>query len=396
VRLQKDLSEYATVGMMATGSFRDALEPGLSGGVDWNTRFGEGIYAFDGYLAGSKITDPYGPGRLSGTAGRFGLGKLQDDHLLWFTFYDYASRDFSINDLGFYNRANEHGGMSQVSYKQERAADPIRRYAVALLTTYRWNWDGVPTAKQIELEPAWEFRNFWYAKLNFVHEFAAYDDASRGIVGLYRRPDANRFTAMLQTDPRDAVVVASTSGFTAAADGMSSFFTSLSCTARLNSWVELVPTLTYASTREEVAWPLYYYTAAGRNLFGTRDVDQYDLSLRGTITFTRAISLQFFTQVFLAKGRYDAFAELAAPDRLEPYAYDRALGNPDFNEKVLNANLVFRWEYLPGSTAYLVWTQARYGDSGRYDRTLADNIADAFRLPMDNVILAKVSYWWSL
>jgi hypothetical protein len=397
LRLQKDLSDNATVGMMATGAFRDRNAPVMSGGVDWNTRFGEGTYAFDGYLAGSRVNGPAGGAdRLSGSAGRFGLGKLADTHLLWFTFYDYATRDFSINDLGFFNQANEHGGLSQLMYKQEEAAAPIRRYSLSLLTTYRWNWDGAPTTKQVEFEPAWEFRNFWYGKLNFVHAFAAYDDANRGIIGLYRRPEANRFTAMLQTDPRSPIVVTSTSGYTTASGGMSALFTTLSCTARLNSWVELVPSLTYASTQKEVAWPLYYYTSDGRNLFGTRDVDQYDLSLRGTVTFTRTISLQFFTQVFLAKGRYGDFAALAASDRMVPYAYDRSLGNPDFNEKVLNANLVFRWEYLPGSTAYLVWTQARYGDNGLYDRTLSDNIADAFKLPMDNVLLAKISYWWSL
>lgn len=395
VRLQKDISENAVVGMMATGAFRERNAPVMSGGVDWNTRFGDGLYAFDGYLAGSRVSGAGGE-RLSGTAGRFGLGKLEDEHLLWFTFYDYSSRDFSINDLGFYNQPNEHGGVSEISYKQDRAVDPVRRYALTLFTTYRWNWEGMPTSKIIEFEPAWEFRNFWYGKLNFAHEFAAYDDANRGIVGLYLRPEGNRFTASLQTDPRTSVTASLSSGYATYANGGNTIFSSLQCTARLNSWVELVPSLTFMTTRDEVAWPLFFYTVNGLNLFGVRDVDQYDLSLRGTVTFTRTVSLQFFTQVFLAKGQYGGFTELVAPDELVPYAHDKSTANPDFNEKVLNANLVFRWEYLPGSTLYLVWTQARYGDSGIYGRGLAANLSDAFKLPMDNVFLAKVTYWWSL
>ncbi len=395
VRLQKDLSENATVGMMATGSFRDGNAPGLSGGFDWNTRFGGGIYAFDGYVAGSQVTGGENQ-RLSGSTGRFGAGKLQDEHFLWFTFYDYSSRNFSINDLGFYNQPNEHGGVSEVSYKQDAAQEPIRRYALTCLSTYRWNWDGEPTSKILEFEPAWEFRNFWYAKLNFAHEFPAYDDPNRGIVGLYRRPVQNRFTAMLETDPRQSLVVISTTGYTTGANGMNTIYTSLECTARLSSSIECVPSLTVLSTRNETAWPISFYTAGGKNLFGTRDVDQFDMSMRGTVTFTRTVSLQFFAQVFLAKGRYDDFSELASPDRLVPYAYDRSSADPDFNEKVLNANLVFRWEYLPGSTFYLVWTQARSGDNGLYGRTFSDNLSDAFKLPMDNVLLAKVSYWWSL
>jgi hypothetical protein len=395
VRLQKELSAEASVGMIATGAFHDQGAPSMSGGVDWNTRFGDGLYAFDGYVAGSRMTAPYGVDRIGGSAGRVGLGKLQDDHILWFTFYDFASRDFSINDLGFYNRANDHGGSAQLTYKQDEAQEPVRRYFLSLLANYRWNWDGVPTTKTIEFEPTWEFRNFWNAKVNFFHEFAAFDDETRGIIGLYRRPDANRFTATFQTDPRDALIASFATAYTTAANGMSSVLATLSCTARLSSSMELVPSLGYAATREEVAWPLFYYTAGGRNLFGTRDVDQYDLALRGTVTFTRAVSLQFFTQVFLAQGRYRDFAELGATGGLTPYAYDRAAGNPDFNEKAVNANLVFRWEYRPGSTIYLVWTQARYGDNGIYDRSVRQNLSDAFKLPMDNVLLAKISYWWS-
>jgi hypothetical protein len=111
------------------------------------------------------------------------------------------------------------------------------------------------------------------------------------------------------------------------------------------------------------------------------------------MTFTRTISLQFFGQLFLAKGHYENFKLLAGPDELTPVVY---AGNPDFNEKVINANVVFRWEYLPGSTFYFVWTQARSGATNIYDRSFGQNVSDALRLPMDNVLLAKVSYWWSM
>jgi hypothetical protein len=36
-------------------------------------------------------------------------------------------------------------------------------------------------------------------------------------------------------------------------------------------------------------------------------------------------------------------------------AYD---DNPDFNYKSFKLNAVFRWEYMPGSDLYIVWTQA--------------------------------------
>jgi hypothetical protein len=166
--------------------------------------------------------------------------------------------------------------------------------------------------------------------------------------------------------------------------------------------MELDPSVTITRSRNEETWVRDVSTGGplllpnGENLFADRDIDQYDFSLRGTITFTRSMSVQFFTQVLLAKGEYEHFKRLALPDQLPAFNYLKILQNPDFNEQVVNANVVFRWEYLPGSTLYFVWTQARFGDNGIFNRTLSDNFADAFKLPMDNVVLLKMNYWWSL
>jgi len=100
----------------------------------------------------------------------------------------------------------------------------------------------------------------------------------------------------------------------------------------------------------------------------------------------------------VAKAHYENFKKLIGADELQPFDYSGSPSyvDPDFNEKTINANLVLRWEYYPGSTFYLVWTQYRDGVNSIYDRNFSENVGDAFRLPMDNVILAKVSYWWSL
>ena len=156
-------------------------------------------------------------------------------------------------------------------------------------------------------------------------------------------------------------------------------------------------------TQDEEAWVTNYYVdqsgtisygyAEGyKNLFGDRDVDHVDVSLRGTITFTPTMSVQFFNQILFAEWRYNRLRKLVTPVSFESTTDDL----PDFFYKVFNANIVFRWEYLPGSTFYLVWTQNRLGYTGLYGQNLSDDISNVFRIPMDNVILAKISYWWSL
>ena len=69
------------------------------------------------------------------------------------------------------------------------------------------------------------------------------------------------------------------------------------------------------------------------------------------------------------------------------------LENPDFNEKSLRLQTVFRWEWRPGSTLYLVWAQNREHESalGRFD--LGRDLRHLFDANGDDVLEVKVSYW---
>jgi len=40
---------------------------------------------------------------------------------------------------------------------------------------------------------------------------------------------------------------------------------------------------------------------------------------------------------------------------------DYSFGKPDFNFGQFRSNMVVRWEYIPGSTLFLVWTRERNG-----------------------------------
>jgi hypothetical protein len=123
-------------------------------------------------------------------------------------------------------------------------------------------------------------------------------------------------------------------------------------------------------------------------------VDELDVALRGIVTFTRALSLQFYTQVLLARGKYDKYRQLAGSTQLLPTVSPSS--NYDFNLITYNANVLLRWEYLQGSTLYLVWTQARFENAGNYSLSFGRRFRDTFALPHENVLLLKVSYWLPL
>jgi hypothetical protein len=142
-----------------------------------------------------------------------------------------------------------------------------------------------------------------------------------------------------------------------------------------------------------------YYAA----VFGSRDQRSVDTSLRANYTLRPNLSFELYSQLFAARFRYDDFRVLAGPDDLrELDGYPR---RRDEAHRALNLNAVARWEYRPGSTLFLVWSQARLAYDGGYllidplapgaspfDRGTLDLAFDTFEVRPTNVVLIKLNY----
>jgi hypothetical protein len=203
------------------------------------------------------------------------------------------------------------------------------------------------------------------------------------------------------SDERQSVVGLLQAGAELDEKGKRSLYGSLALTWRPVSWMELNPTILSLITQQEETAVISGGEVATvpvggsvYSLFADRNLDETDLGLRGTVTFTRKLSLQFFFQVLIARGDHQNYRALI-PDG----GFDPAIGSVpsyDFNQGIFNANVLLRWEYLPGSSLYLVWTQERYGDSGMYETSFRDRFGEIFALPHDDVLFLKVSYWLPL
>jgi hypothetical protein len=141
------------------------------------------------------------------------------------------------------------------------------------------------------------------------------------------------------------------------------------------------------------------------------------ITARATYAFSAHLTLQLYTQAFLSTGRYDAFAEVVsaaaarAPDRTarlgtraqydsggQRYVVDSgqasafAFGDPAFSLREFHLNLLVRWEFLPGSTLFVVWTQER-AEQGVGAVPMADDARALWRAAPANALAVKLSYW---
>lgn len=161
-----------------------------------------------------------------------------------------------------------------------------------------------------------------------------------------------------------------------------------------------------------------------RYLFAQLDQKTASFTFRLNYTFTPELSLEYYGQPFVSAGNYshlkritttdaDKFVDryLVFPDGQVHHnstndlyeidedrngTVDYSFDNPDFNFRQFRSNLVIRWEYLPGSTLFLVWSQGRTSSASDGSFAYRDDIKELFGVKPHDVFLLKFSYWFSL
>jgi hypothetical protein len=174
--------------------------------------------------------------------------------------------------------------------------------------------------------------------------------------------------------------------------------------------------------------PLATATYGERQVFSTLDQTTVSGGFRVNWAFTPRLSFQLYAQPLISSGQYTDFKELARPKSYDfthylenGGSYDPATGmidpdgsgpappfalgnldwgfsgNPDFNYMSLRGNAILRWEYMPGSTLYLVWTQTRddlQEHNGNFE--FGPSMQNLSNTDANNIFLAKVTYYFSL
>jgi hypothetical protein len=154
-------------------------------------------------------------------------------------------------------------------------------------------------------------------------------------------------------------------------------------------------------------------------VFARINQETLSASLRVNYNITPDLSIEYWGQPFISSGAYTEFKKITESradnyyDRFhlfsnEEISYDAGneayqisdtsgnelytFGKPDFNVKEFLSNLVVRWEYLPGSTVYLVWSQTRNQSTSSGNFEFNDDVSNLFEEEPYNVFLLKMSF----
>lgn len=456
--LRQQIGSYSSVGAILTGF--DGPNPfgvqkrAVAGGTDWDLRLADNAYGIDGFLAFTN--ERWSAEGLSNQFGWAGSVDAQKRSGTWR--YGLGSTvfnpEFDPNDLGRMRRNNyiEVGGNLQHDFNGGQAFGPFQRAGFFSFFNQRLSYDDhINQGFGMGVRSRWTTRGFRSIGLGLDLENVLGDAYSlfqtRGL-GPALQPRELGFEVEVGSDSRRNWEIESEVGMTSMSTGGTEYETGLEAEWTIGTRVSMEMGFDAAWERDVIDWssndafhptedggwaistergtpneltPEEYqpFAANGRldaifadlalypgtdayyrPVYGARDTREFNVTLRGNMTFTQDLSLELYSQVFLARGKYQDFRILTDRD-----TYARFDGYPKRDEFALNSfqlNSVLRWEYRPGSTLFVVWTQSRRANHelnpladplhSPYNTPLGEQLGDTFGLFPTNTFLVKIEY----
>jgi hypothetical protein len=441
-RLLQDFRGGTTaVGTMFTATNRqldgwsDSLlrKSAYTGGVDARTKFAENNYELSGWVLGSIANGtapaiarlqqssvhyydrvgsglPYDTTRtsLSGTGYQIEINKSGGGITRFDFSYQRLSPGFEPNDLGFLTRTDQQSLNGYYAFNFEKPNKLYRRLYLNFNGWRQWNDAGLPTNFGWNVNSYMELANYWGVFWGFNQQNAgleSFDDRfARGGPAVRRAPQNDAWLGF-NGDPRGAFAA---NWFSEAWDGddghTHGVYLQPNVNFRASSRFQGNLSVSYSRNVNDTQWfendgaignDTTHYT------FARLEQQTLNMTLRLDYTVTPTLTVQVYGSPFATSGHYTNWRELSNPtalrydDRFKPYAGDPSSG--DFNFKQFRSNTVLRWEYRPGSTLFLVWTQGRTQsdvDLGLF--SAGHDMKNLFMTQPNNTFLVKWSYWYAL
>ena len=397
-RVQQDLFQgNSHIGLTGTSLNRHKAADAYSGSVDWWLHSGQNAYDFWGQIAGSQAGAA--ADRKRGWGNEMAVGKRSGWLRGEFHWQAY-SKDFEINDLGFLWRNNYYETRLQLALRKDRPWNFFRRNSLNIKQWRRWNFDDVVLANGIGLSTWHQFRTYWELFGSVNHDFRTQDDLDTRGGPLIVRPASTDFELHLESDDRRAI--SSQLGFSWGNDVEGSSWRTMALSVEIKpaDYIEYHFQPRYQWGFDAAQWVGNIDTDGNGTVehfvYGTLRSKTLDLTTRLNVIFSRDLSLELYVQPFLAVGTYKNFKELASPSSYLFTPYSALDYNPDFRRRSLQSNVVLRWEYRPGSTLFLVWSQANSAFSSEPSFRPLKNIGESFLDAGSDIFFVKANYWLSL
>jgi hypothetical protein len=343
---------------------------------------------------------------LSGTNQELRFAKVAGKRLRFETAYQRRTPGFEINDIGFLRQADQQMWTSWANLAWYEPNKIYQQLRWNFNNWQHWSAEGLPTERAFNSNVHVQFNSRWWLHLGGTlgQLGSTYcDRCARGGPAVRQDPYIAPWIVIEGDNRRTLMPILSANYFRG--DGGRSEQVVLEPELQLKVSTRFTTSLaaTYDRNRDDRQYFDTFTDPAGGQHYTFAHLEQKTLSLTWRLgyTFTPTTTLQIYASPFVSKGTYSDVREIAdarAGDysaRYRPYGDPAVTDNPGgFNFQEFRSNVVFRWEYRPGSTLFLVWSQGRAAESQvEGTQSFRGDLNDLFSQRANNTFLVKVSYW---
>lgn len=454
-RVKKEYNKGGSyLGAMATAVNRSLDEPQLlylnksayTGGVDFSHSWKDRKYYFNARLMASRVNGDtlaiqrmqksparyyqrsdanyvnYDPKRtsLTGYDGMVQFGKQGNSKWMYLFFVNFISPGFETNDAGYLRNADEIFQVYWLGYRNYKKWWIVKETSINFNQYSIFDFGMRNNSYGGNVNTNITFNNLWNGGFSINGNSREFSNTIlRGGPSMIT-PGNTSYGLWINTNSSKKIS-ASVSFSQNYGELNSNRYSELDLSVNWNPINAL--SIAFMPTYSFMKSDLQYITTQdykGSNDYVFGKISQKTLILPVRINFgiTPTMTLQYYGQPFISAGKYSQFKRITNPiaknytDRFEvfdshqlqlqddTYSVDRntdgiadyTFDKPDYNAYYFLSNLVFRWEYKPGSTVFLVWSQGRNDYTNKGVFSANNNLKDVFNIYPNNVFLIKWSY----
>lgn len=455
-RVQKDFNDRNTfVGGIFTATNRDQLTPELNflhhsaftGGVDVKHQWHDRDWYVGGNLIFSRVNGgaeaientqqsiahlfqrvgadhvSVDPDRtsLTGTGGNIQLGKVGNGNWRFETGGTWRSPELELNDIGFQRQADDIRHYTWIGYQTLKPTETFRRVGINYNHWSVWDFGGNHNSLRFNTNSWQNWDNNWFTNIGFNYAPKQYSNfALRGGPRLRQASEIGFFNGY-NTDRRKRLRFnVFHRGEKGTDNSYGSYNIDFGVTYQPFNALSISANPEYGINMDKLQY-IDNIDVNGETTYLNGTVEQRTLSMSFRLNYTinPNLTIQYWGQPFISRGRYSEFKEVADPlgvtfaERITPYSTNQisfaddifsvdtdldgtaefTFDNPDFSFVQFRSNLVVRWEYIPGSEIFLVWSQD-VSQSGDPQNGLFQDLGDGIfndEKPQ-NIFLIKATY----
>ncbi|GAA3508930.1 hypothetical protein GCM10022393_21020 [Aquimarina addita] len=357
---------------------------------------------------------------LTGTGGKITGGKSGGGNWRYEGGVFWRSPELELNDIGFLRRADEIKQFVNLRYQFLKPTKWFRRANFGVEEVSTFDFEGNYNRIEYEFNGYVNYKNNWWTEIGAGHKPRIFINAALRGGPRFRFSEENFAYLFFGSDSRKKFRF--TVGYVNSLAKQNNFSFER-YVVRLNYQPFDAFSMSIDPEFRKNLDKTQYVTEAdfnGTPKYITGNIDQQTLSasIRLNYNVNPNLTIQYYGQPFISRGVYSDFnfVNNATAKNLkeritlydanqisfadDEYAIDEnrdgevdyTIDTPDFAFVQFRSNLVVRWEYIPGSEIFLVWSQGITGDGNTSDHLFRSLNNQIFGQQPENTFLIKATY----